>query len=173
MGKQSRQNGPADLDIRSPSLETRGGTRPLARAFGGMLQGLGMAAFLAAFCVAVTILRLAGAALFGNLPPLDGVLGIGTVYVGGFLLGGAVGGALAPVRHRIGGRRAQAIAMAAVTLVVWWPRMRGEEDLHVPGHVVIVLWVLGSVVFGLMFAKLFTLLDPDPPPTDELDTEPR
>ena len=119
MGRQSRlkwerrQAPPPSFDR---PLETRWGMHPRARAFGGALQALLLASAMAAVCLVIGGLRIVTA---GASVDTDGLAGVAVVYVGGFLLGGAAGGALAPIRHRIGGRRGQAAVMASVTFAVW------------------------------------------------------
>jgi len=148
-------------------LETRWGTHPLARAFGGMLQGLGVGMLVAVLALLVGLGRMLRAdALPEAISPADGL----SPVIGGWLLGGAVAGALAPLRDRIGGRRAQGIAMAAVMLLVWMPILNAEARLDVAGAA--VLWILFSVIFGLMFARLFAILDPVPLPAQIQELDP-
>jgi hypothetical protein len=170
MGRQSRlkwERRQAPPPSFHRPLETRWGTHPLARAFGGSLQGLLLAGALAVVCLVIGGVRIATA---GASPDMDGFAGDALVFVGGFLLGGAAGGALAPVRHRIGGRRGQSIVMASVTFAVWTPLLNREADLGLAGS--LVLWALFSAVYGLVFAKLFNALDPDPAPAQIEDLDP-
>ena len=148
-------------------LETRWGTPPLARAFGGMVKGLMLGGGIAAVCLAIGALRIVAA---GASPEMEGFAADLARVVGGFLLGGAVGGAAGPIRHHIGGRRAQGIAMAGVALIVWSPVVDPEGELS-RGEMLFLCATM-SVIYGLMFAKLFHALEPDPPRAQVKDMDP-
>jgi hypothetical protein len=160
MGKQSRlkwerRNAPTPPVI--TPLETRWGKAPLPRAFGGMLQGLGLGVTMAVVCLAIGIVRI-----FFADAETDGLAeGLGW-YFGGWLLGGGLAGALAPVRHRVGGRRGQGIVMAGIVTLAWMPLIESQTGPSDPGATVFA-WVACTVVFGLVFAKLFAVLDGDGP----------
>lgn len=148
-------------------LETRWGTTPLARAFGGMVKGLMLGGGIAVVCLGIGALRMLAA---GASPDMEGFAADLARVAGGFLLGGAVGGAAGPIRHHIGGRRAQGIAMAAVALLVWMPVVDPEGELS-RGQM-LFLGATVSVIHGLMFAKLFRALEPDPPRAQVKDMDP-
>jgi hypothetical protein len=168
MGRKSRlkwEHRRRPLPAIDEPLETRWGKHPLARAFGEMLQGLMLGLFAALFCLALGLARIAVSAWN---PDTEGLASEIARYAGGFLLGGAVAGALAPVRTWIGGRRAQGSVMAAIAVATWMPMIRREAD----ADVAIFAWAVCSVIFGLMFAKLFAILDPDPPRASIRDLDP-
>lgn len=175
MGRKSRRKRENRLNPPPPfykPLETRWGTSSLARTWGGMLQGLeiGTVAGLAFGLIAAG--RYAVLAAGGDAPGLEGIGWMAVRYVGGFLLGGAVAGALAPVRASIGGRRAQGIVMMAVTGLVWMPMLRQVTGGGDPGALWFS-WAACSLIFGLMFAKWFGIHDEllDPPPWRDPDPE--
>lgn len=148
-------------------LETRWGTTPLARAFGGMVKGLLLGGGIAAACLAIGALRIVAT---GASPEMEGFAGGLARIIGGFVLGGAVGGAVGAIHHPIGGRRAQGIAMAGVALLVWSPGVDPEGKLS-RGEMLLLCAVL-SVIYGLMFAKLFHALEPDHPRAQAKDLDP-
>lgn len=88
------------------------------------MKGLLLGGGIAVACLAVGALRMVAA---GTSPDTEGFVGDLARIVGGFLLGGAVGGAVGPFRHRTAGRRARGTAVAAVTLLVWMPLLNGER----------------------------------------------
>jgi hypothetical protein len=135
-----------------------------------MLQGLWMGGFMAALSLAVGMARMAAA---GASPDTAGLRGDLVRFAGGWLVAGAAAGALAPVRHRMGGRRAQGIVLAAVCIAVWTPIL--DRDAQLGPAESVAAWAVFSVIFGLMIARLFAALDPDPShtPVDDLDPEPR
>lgn len=162
--KRTRRDTPARF-VRG-TLETRWGSAPPARAFGGMMQGLGLGLLLAVVCLVFGVIRI----LVTDNRVRDLAQGTGW-YFGGWLLGGAVAGALAPVRHRMGGRRAQGIVMAGIVMAVWTPLINRELEPD-PGMTVFT-WALCTVIFGLIFARFLSILDPDPPapPGEGVDSD--
>jgi hypothetical protein len=168
MGKQSRlkrerRNTPLPSFTRP--LETRWGTGPRARAFGGMVQGLGMGLFGAVVCLVIGLGRM----LLVDADVGELADGMGW-YFAGWLVGGAVAGALAPLRHRMGGRRGQAFVMAGIALLLWMPIV--DEKVGTDPVASVIGWAVGTVIIGLIFARFLSIVDPDPPTPPVQATEP-
>lgn len=159
MGRKSREKWEARRKpMPSYDLETRWGTTPLARAFGGMVQGLFVGGFFAIFCLGIGALRI----LFAGAPPeMDGLAGEFALFVGGMLLGGAVSGALAPLRRRIG-RYTQGVVFFGVAILVWMPILDEHAPMPLAGK--LALWLSMSALYGVLLGKhVSETLEPAPP----------
>lgn len=140
----------------SYDLETRWGTTPLARAFGGMVHGLIVGGFFAVFCLVAIAIRygMTSASL-----ETDNLVGWLALYAGGMLLGGAASGALAPIRHRIG-RYAQGVVFFGVAILVWIPLF---AEIGMSLTEILIGGGLMSAIYAVLLGKVISgTLNPAP-----------